>query len=61
VQALESQPCSGAPVETHRAHRLKQGGQYQFVSLDLETAEDRYRYEPADHLTAEKIFEARWG
>ena len=21
---------------------------------------DRYRYEPADHLTAEKIFEARW-
>jgi RNA polymerase sigma-70 factor (ECF subfamily) len=47
-------------VETHRAHRLKRGGQYQFVSLDLETAEDRYRYEPADHLTAEKIFEARW-
>ena len=47
-------------AETHRAHRLKRGGQYRFVSLDLETAEDRYRYEPADHLTAEKIFEARW-
>jgi Protein kinase domain len=47
-------------VETHRAHRLKRGGQYQFVSLELETAEDRCRYEPADHLTAEKIFEARW-
>jgi RNA polymerase sigma-70 factor (ECF subfamily) len=47
-------------VETHRAHRLKRGGQYQFVSLDLETAENRYRYEPADYLTAEKIFEARW-
>jgi DNA-directed RNA polymerase specialized sigma24 family protein len=47
-------------VETHRAHRLKRGGQCQFVSLDLETAESRYRYEPADYLTAEKIFEARW-
>jgi DNA-directed RNA polymerase specialized sigma24 family protein len=47
-------------VETHRAHRLKRGGQCQFISLDLETAESRYRYEPADYLTAEKIFEARW-
>jgi DNA-directed RNA polymerase specialized sigma24 family protein len=47
-------------VETHRAHRIKRGGQCQFVSLDLETAESRYRYEPADYLTAEKIFEARW-
>ena len=35
-------------------------GQCQFVSLDLESAENRYRYEPADYLTAEKIFEARW-
>jgi hypothetical protein len=31
-----------------------------FVSLDLETAENRYRLEPADYLTGEKIFEARW-
>jgi RNA polymerase sigma-70 factor (ECF subfamily) len=28
-------------LETHRAHRLTRRGQYQFVSLDLETAEDR--------------------
>jgi DNA-directed RNA polymerase specialized sigma24 family protein len=47
-------------AETHRAHRLKRGGQCQFVSLDLETAENRYQYEPADYLTPEKIFEARW-
>jgi RNA polymerase sigma-70 factor (ECF subfamily) len=47
-------------AETQRAHRLKRGGQCQFVSLDLETAENRYRYEPVDYLTAEKIFEARW-
>jgi RNA polymerase sigma factor (sigma-70 family) len=47
-------------AETRRAHRLKRGGQCQFVSLDLESAENRYRYEPKDYLTAEKIFEARW-
>ena len=47
-------------VEAQRAHRLKRGGQCQFVSLDLESAEDRYRLEPADFLTPEKIFEARW-
>ena len=47
-------------AETRRAHRLKRGGQCQFVSLDLESAENRYRYEPEDYLTAEKIFEARW-
>ena len=47
-------------VEARRAQRLKRGGQCQFIFLDLETAENRYRYEPADFLTAEKIFEARW-
>jgi DNA-directed RNA polymerase specialized sigma24 family protein len=47
-------------AETRRAQRLKRGGQCKFVSLDLESAENRYRYEPADYLTAEKIFEARW-
>jgi RNA polymerase sigma-70 factor (ECF subfamily) len=47
-------------VEMRRAQRLKRGGQCQFVSLDLESAENRYLYEPADYLTAEKIFEARW-
>jgi RNA polymerase sigma-70 factor (ECF subfamily) len=47
-------------VEAQRAHTLKRGGQYQVVSLDLEDAENRYRLEPADQLTAEKIFEARW-
>jgi RNA polymerase sigma factor (sigma-70 family) len=47
-------------VETQRAHRFKRGGQYQFISLDVETAETRYRLEPADYLTAEKVFEARW-
>src|SRR4029077_15632913 len=47
-------------VEARRAHALKQGGQCQFVSLDLASGENRYLLEPADYLTAEKIFEARW-
>src|SRR5215831_4608162 len=47
-------------VEAQRAHALKRGGQRQVVSLDLENAESRYRLEPVDQLTAEKIFDARW-
>ena len=46
--------------ESQRAHSLKRGKNYEFVSLDLENAESRYRLEPADYLTAEKIFDARW-
>jgi RNA polymerase sigma-70 factor (ECF subfamily) len=46
--------------EIERAHRQKRGGECEVISLDLETAENRYRYEPVDYLTAEKIFEARW-
>jgi RNA polymerase sigma-70 factor (ECF subfamily) len=47
-------------VEIQRRRARKRGGQCQFISLDLETAENRYRLEPAEYLTAEKIFEARW-
>jgi RNA polymerase sigma factor (sigma-70 family) len=46
--------------ETARARRQKRGGDREFVFLDSEDAESRYRLEPADHLTAEKIFDARW-
>lgn len=43
-----------------RGRRLKRGGDREFVFLDPGDAENRYRLEPADHLTAEKIFDARW-
>jgi RNA polymerase sigma-70 factor (ECF subfamily) len=46
--------------ETQRIQSLKRGGRNEFISLDWESAEDRYRLEPADYLTAEKIFDARW-
>jgi DNA-directed RNA polymerase specialized sigma24 family protein len=47
-------------VELVRARTLKRGGKCEFVFLDLESAENCHRLEPADHLTPEKIFDARW-
>jgi RNA polymerase sigma-70 factor (ECF subfamily) len=46
--------------EADRAACLKRGGKAEFVHLDFESAEDRYRLEPVDALTPEKIFDARW-
>jgi RNA polymerase sigma factor (sigma-70 family) len=46
--------------QVDRARCLKRGGKTEFVPLDAKNAEDRYRLEAADHLTAEKIFDARW-
>ncbi len=47
--------------EAHKARCLKRGGNVEFVYLDFEGAEDRYgEEEPAERLTPEKIFDARW-
>lgn len=47
--------------EWDRATRQKRGGHLTFLSLDAEEeAEHRYRLEPVDHVTADKIFEQRW-
>ena len=42
------------------SQRQKRGGGHAHFSLDEETAEGRYRQEPADHSTPEKVFERRW-
>jgi len=42
------------------AHALKRGGGTALRSLDADTAEARYRLEPAHELTPERIFERRW-
>jgi RNA polymerase sigma factor (sigma-70 family) len=47
-------------VEARAARSLKRGGQQRFVHLDAESAENRYRLEPADYVSPEKIFDARW-
>ena len=46
--------------EFDRARRPKRGGNIEFVPLDMGVAEERYRLEPVEFLTAEKIFDARW-
>jgi RNA polymerase sigma factor (sigma-70 family) len=47
--------------EAQKARCLKRGGQVEFVNLDVSEAEDRYgQEEPAECLTPEKIFDARW-
>lgn len=47
-------------VEFHRQHAIKRGGDFEFVPLDFESGDDRYTDEPADALTPEKVFDARW-
>lgn len=46
--------------EWTRAHAQKRGGGRTPVSLDEIDSENRYRMEPADNLTPEKLFERRW-
>ncbi|MBI2946618.1 MAG: sigma-70 family RNA polymerase sigma factor [Verrucomicrobia bacterium] len=46
--------------EWNRAHRQKRGGGRVILSLDDDTAEQRYLREPADPMTADKLFERRW-
>jgi RNA polymerase sigma-70 factor (ECF subfamily) len=43
-----------------RRRSLKRGGKIEFVPLDFESGDERYRSEPHEALTAEKIFDARW-
>jgi RNA polymerase sigma-70 factor (ECF subfamily) len=38
----------------------KREGNEEFVPLNAKDAEERYRLEPVEFLTAEKIFDARW-
>ena len=46
--------------QADHARRIKRGGGKEFVQLDAEEAEQRYCLEPAESLTPENIFDARW-
>jgi RNA polymerase sigma-70 factor (ECF subfamily) len=46
--------------ERDRANAQKRGGGREALSLDVQEAEQRYRLEPADQRSPEKIFELRW-
>jgi hypothetical protein len=45
--------------DADRARRKKRGGDREFVCMDAESVEERYRLEPVEYLTAETIFDAR--
>ncbi|HZN66003.1 MAG TPA: sigma-70 family RNA polymerase sigma factor [Tepidisphaeraceae bacterium] len=46
--------------EWDRVTARKRGGGRSILSIDADDAEDRYRREPAHHLTPERIFDRRW-
>jgi RNA polymerase sigma-70 factor (ECF subfamily) len=46
--------------EWDRATAQKRGGGKMVVSIDRESAEESYKFEPVDRLSADKIFERRW-
>lgn len=46
--------------ERDKALAVKRGGGRRRLSLDVETAEGRYRLEPSHVETAERIYERRW-
>jgi RNA polymerase sigma factor (sigma-70 family) len=46
--------------ERDRARTLKRGGQYKLLSLEIETAEERYQLEPHDEMTPDRVFDRRW-
>jgi RNA polymerase sigma-70 factor (ECF subfamily) len=46
--------------ERERGQAQKRGGGQQLIALDDTEAEGRYRLEPADDLTADRIYERRW-
>jgi RNA polymerase sigma-70 factor (ECF subfamily) len=46
--------------ERDRANAQKRGGGRQVLSLDAHEAEQRYRLEPVDERSPEKIFEHHW-
>src|SRR5437660_5206382 len=46
--------------ERDRVRAKKRGGGRERISIDVDDAERRYRLEPADDLTPEKLFERRW-
>jgi RNA polymerase sigma factor (sigma-70 family) len=46
--------------EWDKMQAQRRGGGCQVLSLDAATADERYRLEPVDHKTPERIFERRW-
>ncbi len=46
--------------EWDKAHAAKRGGTRSCFSLDGAESEERYRLEPADNMTPDKLYDRRW-
>lgn len=46
--------------EWDRARAKKRGGEHAHISLDAHAAETRYRSEPMDELTADRVLDRQW-
>ena len=46
--------------EWEKSSAKKRGGGAIMISIDAEAAEGRYRHEPADDLTPDRLFQRRW-
>jgi len=46
--------------ERDKARAQKRGGGQTFISLETATGEQRYRLEPVETLSADRLFERRW-
>lgn len=46
--------------EWDRSQALKRGGGQAIISIDQQTAEERYQLEPMDESTPERLYERRW-
>jgi len=46
--------------EWDRTQARKRGGRASILSIDSQDAEERYRFEPVEHVTPERLFEQRW-
>lgn len=46
--------------ERDRARAQKRGGGQTLVALDHDEAETRYRHEPGDTMSADRVYERRW-
>jgi RNA polymerase sigma-70 factor (ECF subfamily) len=51
--------CQHFLIDRYRRQRARDGGAVT-VSIDTRDAEGRYRYEPADRLTPERLFDRTW-
>lgn len=49
-----------AAKEWEKAHAKKRGGDVTTIPLDFDEGEARYRLEPADDVTPERLYERRW-